>query len=209
MAGDRPHRPFALREGLIQIALITVGVLIALSFDGIVAWRQNRALVRDARANLASEIRDNRDELQKSLQQMDQFADNLLHAADVADKMSKSAPVDANKVEVAAGWAELRDASRDTADVTGAFGLMPYEEVKRYATVYQRQEQWLARQNDTVQNVTRVLAMVHVFAEPKNATAREFDDLKRDIWLSLGSLSAQQQWGEALLREYDRVLQAQ
>jgi len=200
-------RPFTLKEALTQVALITVGVLIALSFDGIVAWRQNRALVRAARANLASEIRDNRDELQKNLQQTDRVAGNLLHAVDVADKLAKHAPVDANKVEVNAGWAELRDASRATADVTGAFGLMPYEEVKRYATVYQRQEQWLALQNETVQNVTRVLAMVHVFAEPEHATAREFDDLKRDIWLSIGSLTAQQQWGEALLSEYDRVLQ--
>ena len=36
--------------------------------------------------------------------------------------------------------ADLRDASRTAAAVTGAFGLMDYSEVKKYATVYGYQE---------------------------------------------------------------------
>jgi hypothetical protein len=55
-----PHRSISsLKEGLVHLTLITLGVLIALSFEGIASWREHRALVREARANLASEIHDN------------------------------------------------------------------------------------------------------------------------------------------------------
>ena len=63
-----PHRPISsLKEGLVHLTLITLGVMIALSFEGIASWREHRALVREARANLASEIRDNMNELSNRL----------------------------------------------------------------------------------------------------------------------------------------------
>src|SRR5204863_150882 len=59
-----PHRAVAsLKEALVHLVLITAGVLIALSFEGIAGWREHRALVHEARVNLASEIRDNMNEL--------------------------------------------------------------------------------------------------------------------------------------------------
>ena len=52
-----PHGPIhSFKEMAVQIALITLGVLIALSFEGVASWREHRALVREARANLTNEI---------------------------------------------------------------------------------------------------------------------------------------------------------
>src|SRR5207249_11989239 len=66
-----PHRAIgSLKEALVHLTLITVGVLIALSFEGIASWREHRALVREARANLASEIRDNMNELSSRLKKI-------------------------------------------------------------------------------------------------------------------------------------------
>ena len=50
-----------LKRFLFEITTIIVGVLIALSFDGIADWRRNQQLVREAKANLRTELRDNRE----------------------------------------------------------------------------------------------------------------------------------------------------
>jgi len=54
----------------VHLALITVGVLIALSFEGVASWREHRALVREARLNLTNELRDNIKELSNRLQKL-------------------------------------------------------------------------------------------------------------------------------------------
>ncbi len=58
------HPPHAaarsLKDFFLQLLTITVGVLIALSIEGIVEWRHHRMLVRDAKAMIALEISDNR-----------------------------------------------------------------------------------------------------------------------------------------------------
>ena len=53
----------SFKDALVHVGLITIGVLIALSFESISTWREHRALVREARENLASELSDNRKEL--------------------------------------------------------------------------------------------------------------------------------------------------
>jgi len=65
-----PHEPVTSLRGLVtHLSLVIVGVLIALSFEGVATWREHRALVRDARANLLNEVRDNRNELAERLKE--------------------------------------------------------------------------------------------------------------------------------------------
>ena len=73
------------KDAVIQIALITVGVIIALAFDGISTLWSQRALVREARANLTSEIQDNRKELQTVLMRMDGTDKQLQHGLGVVE----------------------------------------------------------------------------------------------------------------------------
>jgi hypothetical protein len=47
-------------EWLFQLTTITVGVLIALSFDAVLRWNSNRQLVAEATATISREIADNR-----------------------------------------------------------------------------------------------------------------------------------------------------
>src|SRR5262245_24504553 len=58
------------RDILIQVVLITVSVIVALAFDGLAAMWGHRVLVNEARANLATEIQDNRKELELVLHRM-------------------------------------------------------------------------------------------------------------------------------------------
>src|SRR5437762_5766233 len=199
-----PERPVhSARDAITHLVLITAGVLIALSFEGVATWREHRALVREARANLTSEIRDNRKELAGLFDGLAAGRQQLNHALVVAQMALDRKPIEDGSVEIGLALASLQNASRTTAEVTGALGLMDYDEVKKYASVYGHQEQFIRLQNDTFQNLTRALAIADILAHPSNATAREIENCKESIRLTLASLVVEEQLGRALLNEYD------
>src|SRR5690348_13673367 len=71
----------SLKELLRELAIITAGILIALSFEGLVQWRHHRELVREARANILSELRENQRELAtetRDLQRIDQQGQSII-----------------------------------------------------------------------------------------------------------------------------------
>lgn len=74
---DAGHR---WRDILIQVVLITVSVIVALAFDGLAAMWGHRVLVNEARANLATEIQDNRKELELVLRRMAETDEQLKRA---------------------------------------------------------------------------------------------------------------------------------
>jgi hypothetical protein len=54
-----PDKPIlTIKEAIVHLAIVTIGILIALSLEGLVEWRHHRELVQEARANIADEIRD-------------------------------------------------------------------------------------------------------------------------------------------------------
>jgi DNA transposition AAA+ family ATPase len=204
-----PHRPVhSLREMVAHLVLVTLGVLIALSFEGFGSWREHRALLREARSNILSELRDNQRELAHRLQRIPEERANLAAAIVVAQKLIDTKTLE-GQVELGFGTADLRDASRTTATVTGAFGLMDYSEVKRYATVYGHQELFLRAQAIAIQDLTRTMAAVHLLQHSDTATVRELEDRKMSLRLTIASLVIEEGLGGNLLKEYERVLQGQ
>ena len=191
-----------------HLALVTLGVLIALSFEGIGSWREHRTLVREARANILSEIRDNQKELANRLQKIPEERHALDEAITVAQKLIDTKKLESS-VQLGFNTADLRDASRTTATVTGAFGLMEYEEVKKYATLYGHQELFLRAQNDAIQNLTRAMAAINLLQHSDTATARELEDWKMSLRLTIASLTIEEGLGGNLVKEYESVLKGQ
>ncbi len=202
-----PHQPVhSLREMLTHLALVTMGVLIALSFEGIGTWREHRALVREARANIINELRDNQKELAGRLAAIPKEHAGLDESLVVVQRLIDPRQLE-GQIEIRFETADLRDASRSTAGVTGAFGLMEYDEVKKYATVYGHQELFLRVQSDAMQNLMRSMAGMSMVKHEKAATPRQLEDWITSIRLTIASLTAEAQLGEKLLKEYDSVLQ--
>jgi len=204
-----PHKPVhSLREMLTHLVLVTLGVLIALSFEGIASWREHRALLHEARANILSELRDNQKELAHRLTEIPKERANLTAAIDVAQKLIDNKKLE-GQVQLGFSTADLRDASRTTAAVTGAFGLMDYSEVKKYATVYGHQELFLRAQTDAIENLTRTMAAIYLLQHSDKATARELEDWKMSLRMTIASLTVEEGLGESLVKEYERVLKGQ
>lgn len=104
-----------------------------------------------------------------------------------------------------ANLSELNNASWATAQAVGALSFMEYGEVKRYARVYQLQEEFLRLQQRNLDTVTSALA---VFAENKGPAELPEADLRTErsrILDSLSSITIQQQIGQALMKRYGEV----
>jgi len=202
-----PHEPVTSLRGLVtHLGLVIVGVLIALSFEGIATWREHRALVRDARANLLNEIRDNRNQLVERLKRIPQEVEQLDRALDVSIALLQHKTID-GKMDLGFKSADLQTASHTTAEVTGAFALMEYDEVKKYASLYDHQNFFVKTQDQAKQDLTRALSGVSFVARNELASPRQLEDWSTAIRQAMASLYIEEELGASLVKQYDSVLQ--
>src|SRR4249920_4018096 len=118
-----PHGPARSWSDVFgQLTIITAGVLIALLFEGAVAWLEHRKLVREATRNLRSEMAENAREVEALFASIVKQRRNLEHADDLAQMLLEQKKIENEKLDLVFNSAELKDASRTTAEVTGAFG---------------------------------------------------------------------------------------
>lgn len=160
------------RELLTQLAIVTLGVLIALSFEGLREWRNERALVAAAHRNLANEIRDNRIEIEKMPEAYARFRAQLDAGTAAAQDLLEGRP-GPNEMNLSFEFAELGKSSYSTASLTGAFALMPYEDVKRYEAIYELQRQFSETEAQAFQNFLSVISSIRLVANPARATPDE------------------------------------
>lgn len=202
-----PGEPIlTLKQAAVHLTIITAGILIALSFEGVREWWDHRSLANEARTNILSEIADNRKELAGVLASLDQVKKDLAAAGDVARKLVEGTPIDKPQLRFNYSIAQLRTASRTTAEATGAFGYMEYEEVKDFASVYDLQAVFSRTQDRAVEVLLSAFALAAVLDSAGKPTPGELDDWKRQIRLANMSVIADEQVGAALIKAYDELL---
>ena len=123
-------------EWLFQFTTITVGVLIALSFDGFLGWNADRTLVDEARATIALEIADNRTELDAHLASFDERVAKLDNALKLLGELDAGVEPTVRAVSLEVHFPSLSNAGWQTAERTGAIALMQYPEVQQLAELY-------------------------------------------------------------------------
>lgn len=211
-----PNAPIhSKRDAAIHLVIVTIGILIALSCEGLLEWAHHRSLVREARANISTEIQSNKKDLEHLIGEMDAMRKNLEHGISVIDGVHahKRPAEDAAPLFGAAGGSvihgydlvELGSASKTTAEITGAFALMDYAEVKKYATAYTRQELYNNAQ-DAAWNNARAAFALGQSLNVVTASTTELEDVKRQLRLAIGDLILEQEIAVALTKAYDRVL---
>lgn len=127
------------------MCIVTAGILIALSFEGVrESWR-HRELVKETREHLRNEMRADRDSLHSVLKTQDRTVAVYSHAIDVLGDPASLArrPGEAEEI-LGAGASGLRSgpalawlntASYSEAQFTGALALMDHGEANRYSDV--------------------------------------------------------------------------
>jgi hypothetical protein len=101
--------------------------------------------------------------------------------------------------------AELSAASRTSAEITGAFALMDYAEVTRFASVYDRQALFDKVQDDVLDSALSAASLGLILDFQKGSPV-ELQDVKRQLRLALGNVFAVEEIGRALDAAYGRAL---
>jgi hypothetical protein len=210
-----PDKPIlTVKEALVHLCIVTIGILIALSFEGALEWRHHRALVREARTKIATEMRDNRKELQTTRDRIDRMVKQMKDGADAIDVMAASlSPAVVERFFSPAGppyvlWgytvAELTRSSYATAESTGALGFMEYDEVKKYAEIYNFQDTYTRQQMQVFDHATTAAALGGgLMKKPSQA---DIDGVKRELRQAIGGMTYERAFADLLLKAYDRAL---
>ena len=201
---ERP--PLSLKEFGIQLATITIGILIALSLEGVTQWFHHRSLVREARANLASELCDNKAELDKVLHTAPESEKDLRTALQLIDDILAHRKSDIHTLSLSYNLALLNTASRSTAEATGALGYMDYVEVKKFATIYDLQQQFNRLQDRLLEAWIPMLTPAQA-GDPEKLDERALRDWRQQVLTSLSHLLAEVNFGKSLSAEYAKVLE--
>jgi hypothetical protein len=202
-----PDHPIAgWKDAAKHLAIITAGVFIALALEGIVSWADHRLLVREATANVIAELRSNAKELDALLASLEQEKAPLEHAAEVADLLLARKPLDHMTMALESHGAELKNAAVTTGQITGAFGYMEYDDVRRYADIYDLQAQYMRLQEREGQHFADVLAFVRHIAAPGAPNADALERWKSQIDVALAGLISREQLGRQLQRRYQELL---
>jgi hypothetical protein len=208
-----PHHPtLTLKDALVHLCIVTVGILIALSLEGALEWWHHRELVAETRQRLESEIRSNRDSIQTVLRSLEPAKAKFVHAIDVVGALSNAD--NAKEAETLFGenpgnvtalsFAYFNTAAYSTAEVTGAFGFMEYSDALRYADAYDLQALY-ARMQDNAEKDVIAAAMLGTSVLSKPAVA-EVEDVKRQLRLALGGLLVMEGIAKKLDELYAKAL---
>jgi hypothetical protein len=201
---DLPEKvPHSVKEFLLQILTITIGILIALSLEALVASMHHRSLVREANANLANEMRANRRQVDalfvKAMPRMTKEIEEALAVAHAF--LEKRTPTHA-RIEMNYTIAQLTSTGWTTAQNTGAVGLMEYAEVERLANVYELQSRFNGIQDRLVEGYV----MAGPEADPETASPEELRAWRARLVTIQAHLRAAHNLARALVAGYDEAL---
>ena len=203
-----PKKPIhSLKEFLRELITIIAGILIALSFDGLLAWRHHRNLAHEATANILTEIRENQKELANELNDLAKMQQQSQDLIALVHKLQSDRKTPVHNFQLIWTFAELHATSWDTAARTAAVSYMPYAEVKRYTEVYDLQRTFVDFQQRSLSAALDVEALSTLMGrDPKTLSAAELADAERKIGIAMAQVRAMQQLAAALQKRYNDLL---
>ena len=155
-----PHEPVhGWRDFLLHLVTITIGLLIALSLEGLVEWQHHRHLVHEAEASLRTEIRGNGDSAKSVLADIKIQQDHLTQDVRVLRDVVKTGKLPADgSMTIDFHLHDFSDVSWKTAETTGALAYMPYRDAQEFAEIYTMQDQLNAAQGQAARDAIISLA---------------------------------------------------
>jgi len=171
-----PHGPIHTKKDFfINLLTITVGILIALSLEGLITWNHHGALVREARSNLANEINTNRRTMETYLQDIHKRQSELSLVASTMRELQQKKDVPTN-LEMTYTFHTFDSAAWHTATTSGAVTYMNYEELQHYTDIYDGQYAFQALQGDALRSTADLTSRLQLMAPQRMGRLRK--DLK-------------------------------
>ena len=203
-----PHSIHSVKDFLLQLLTITIGILIALTLDGVVEWTHHHQLVHEAEANLAAEVRENQAEIKQGMQGLATSEQELRQMVALIHQLQQNRAVPVNNPTFNWTFNELHATSWSTASATGAVAYMDYPEVKLYTRVYDLQTEFMAVQNRAFDSIVAVYGLGTLLQKDmKRVSDSELAGAERTLGLALANARVVESVGSALNEEYAKLSQ--
>ena len=189
-------------EWLFQLTTITLGVLIALSFDAALKWNADRTLVSAARANIALEIADNRRALDGHLAAFPERMARLDSVLKLLGELDAGVEPTIRKAELSMSVPSLGSAAWQTAERTGALALMEYVDVQRLADIYMLQALVSDNLKDAIATVNYAASLLLATDDPFAMSPAARDAVRARVLELRAQLQLDEQLGRQLLESY-------
>jgi len=201
-----PQSPIhSVKEFLLHLLAITIGLLIALGLESSVEWVHHRHLVRDARENIFQEMRDNRQSVLTHLNAIPGEISHLNELLAVVDSPKNGRPgVESEEFQ----WTTplLSDSSWTAASSTGATSFMNYAEVKRYSQVYAVQNLYSSTMNRNIEGRREMFVFLTRIRAEEKLPDNEVESCKRTIVSEILTLNMLRELDNGLSERYSRIL---
>lgn len=205
------HTPDApvhsVRDFIVHLLMISVGVLIALGAEGIVEAIHHHHVVEQARSNLVAEMRSNHETLDDNLPKLKKNEQLLSQTIEDLQKLKADRKFKTRDINMNLNFFILSDSSWRTAQATGALALMNYQQAEDWAGYYDVQtllNRTLFSLEDTWLDMTA--AFNPLGADPAKMDDRQIDEIQHRIQTSLGRLIAVENIGHSLNDLYVKKL---
>jgi len=203
-----PEKPIhSKKEFMFHMFTVVLGILIALALDGMVTWAHHRALVREARANIATELRNNKETIEKAVPEIQARQKQLQAIISTIDVIEKNRKVPIGKFGYSFASYELYSTAWKTASVSGAVTHMEYDQLKDYTDAYDLQQDFLTVQAQGFSSVGNLAAAMHVL--DKNITKvpqDRLEDIQREVLKILTIQTTLENVSAGLISAYDKAL---
>jgi hypothetical protein len=202
-----PHeKVHTWRDFFIHLAIMTVGLFIALSLEGLVEYEHHRHVVREARENIHQEIEDNHKAAQEDLVSIQQDVDRI--KANIATlKRLRDHPKDfRGSLTYTMEFNSLDSAAWNTSRDTGALAYMSYQDVQAYADLYDSQKIVNDEAIEIFHRQTLALTPVYMSDEMTAVPAGDVHDMMHETAAVLISLDMLKQLVVQLDGRYEKAL---
>jgi hypothetical protein len=185
-----PENPIhSKKEFLFHMFTVVLGILIALGMEGIVEWAHHRALVREARENIATEIRKNKETVDTDIAGIRKREEELNHVIEAMRQLEK------DPGSFKHGFLGFHVVNHDlystawqTATVSGAVTYMKYNELNRYTDVYLTQQAFTGFQEQALNQMITIGGMMEVAMKDrdlKKVPAEKFQAIAQEAYKDL------------------------
>jgi hypothetical protein len=200
----KPKAAHSLREFLIEIGTIVLGILIALGLEAAVEAYRSHELVDRARIDLRAELRANRETLASTIAGEKATAaplDALIRYA--RDRLQGKAPKIGPDIQLSMDFRPMSTAAWESTVATQALVHMPYEEARALTRVYAGTRVYSEYESEAAR---RWIELDTYTDTPESLSTDELRSAKRLLLLNQAYQQTLTVSGEHLLELYDKAL---
>jgi hypothetical protein len=202
-----PEHPIhGVREFLLHLFTITVGLLIALGLENMVEWRHHVHLKHQAEETMRLEIRANQKDLQQVVDAIPREQESLKQIESFLQARVAGKTPQVHSLQTGMMQATPQTAAWQTASATGALSFMDYDEVQRFSSAYELQAKFERFEDAALSPILGIMASLATTDKPENMTPTQAEDALKEVHLAMAHLYATKGLANDVNKVYNEAL---